>query len=342
MMKKQITLGILLMVALFSGCGRAESIESSAMQTSEAEGTQHVTAQEDEKKETGNTEEEQTELNYTRDDVKYEEEFPVKLILASGENVIFMMGRDEEGRSLYKMDAEHSTFEKLAIAIPDDLGAKNMVVDSDGNCHILMMSVKDNRLSYETMQMWIVDSQGTLVEKIDFSDEVKILNPFCLAIDQDGFYYMDSLGKNIYQIDGQGKLCNTVEIESVEGIGVGEDGILYITATNQEGRGCDLYGLAQNELKKITEAELPLSMAKYSNLYPGRKNEVLIFSETSGVLIYDSEIKLLQQALSDNDFPCSSQDMICYGLLADGRFVCVYEKSEETYFSYIPIYGERK
>ena len=80
-MKKQIALGILLMVALISGCGRAESIESSAIQTSEAEVTQHITAQKDEKNETINAEEQLAELNYTRADVKYEEEFPVKLIL---------------------------------------------------------------------------------------------------------------------------------------------------------------------------------------------------------------------------------------------------------------------
>lgn len=337
MMKRKISISILLMIVLISGCGKKEQTESSDMQISTIEMQEYVDTQVDSKEETGGPEEEYTELNYHRADIKYEDEFPVKLILASGENVIFMMGRNEEGRSLYKMNAEDSTFEKLDIAIPEELGAKKMVVDTSGNCHILMMSVKDNRLSYETMQMWIVDSDGILVEKKDFSDEVKMLNPFCLAIDKDGFYYMDSLGKNIYKIDEQGELCNAVGIESVEGIGIGEDNSLYVTVTNQEGKGSDLYCLVGEELEK-KEAELPFSLAKYSDLYPGRKNEIVIFSETAGVLVYNSENQILEHVITD--FPCSSQDMIGYGMLADGRFVCVYEENKETYFSYIPIYEE--
>ena len=86
------------------------------------------------------------------------------------------------------------------------------------------------------------------------------------------------------------------------------------------------------------EAELPFSLAKYSDLYPGRKNEIVIFSETAGVLVYNSENQILEHVITD--FPCSSQDMIGYGMLADGRFVCVYEENEEIYFSYIPIYEE--
>lgn len=339
MKKNMFFLDVLVMIALISGCGMKESTEHSNTQIPVTDLQQEI-MQEDEKKETIEANEVQTELNYNRADIKYEGNFPVKLILSCGENMIFMIGRTEEGRSLYKMESEESCFEKLDIVIPDDLGAKNMVVDDVGNCHILMMSVKDNRLSYETMQMWIVAPDGTLVEKIDFSDEVKSLNPFCLAFDNEGYYYLDSLGQNIYKVDGQGKLCSTVELQSIEGIGIGDENNIYITTTNQEGNGSNLYCLNGNELERIEKAELPLSMAKYSDLYSGQKSEVVIFSETAGVLAYDSETKLLKHLLTQNDFPCSAQDMIGYGMLVDGRFVCVYEENGVTYFSYIPLYGD--
>lgn len=290
-------------------------------------------------------------LSYEEETILYEGEFPEKQVFAAGGDRIYMIGSTGEGSRLYFMEAGAAAFEESGIVFPKNKMVKKLAVDEEGNCHILLLStgigqvggVAVTMVTGEAMEIWVAGKDGTLQKTIRASEEVRGLNPYSFVIGRDGRYYMDDGGKNVYVVDENGGLTASIELPAVEGMGMGADGRMYAAAGTSD--AVSLFYLEQTgeQWKAVlSDCTLPAVQSQYSDLGPGREEEVWIFSKAGGLFVYQCNSGTLEQALTAGEYPCSPQDLIGYGILADGRMVCVYQKGEGTAFTYLPFYDREE
>lgn len=288
-------------------------------------------------------------LSYEKETVVYEGTFPEKQVFAAGGSSIYMVGSTGDASRLYVMEEGAAVFEESDMVFPENMLVKKLAVDEEGNCHILLLSVGTGQVggasvtmvTGEAMEIWVAGRDGALLKTIRASEEVKGLNPYSFVIGADGRYYMDDAGQNVYVVDQNGGLTAEVTLPKVEGMGMGADGRLYVTAETLGGAA--LYYLEQaGEAWEavLSDCTLPAAQSQYSDIGAGREDEVWIFSKTGGILIYYSNSGMLKQALTNEEYPCSAQELIGYGMLADGRMVCVCKEGENTVFVYLPFYDE--
>lgn len=111
--------------------------------------------------------------------VYYAGENFVKSVFAVGSNMLYVCGiKADESYFLGCMQKEEDVFQEFTVEMDECMRAFNIVVDGQGRCHILWMSVEKyeagdqsvDRITYEKSSITIVDNKGKLEREIDCSN----------------------------------------------------------------------------------------------------------------------------------------------------------------------------
>lgn len=275
--------------------------------------------------------------------VYYTGENFVKSVFAVGSNMLYVCGIKTDGDYfLGCMQKEEDVFREFTIEMDECMRAFNMVVDGQGRCHILWMSVEEykagdqsvDRITYDKSCITIVDNKGKLEREIDvtdlFSSEYK--RPFCLAVDGEGNYYFEN-GKEIVQIMNDGSPGTVVICDGwIEGVGIGKSGAVYCTYQLENGER--RIGQLEEDIFCPYELQLPQSEAAYAGIYAGTDSELLIFNKERGVFACDKSH--IEARIPETELPVKGPEIVGYGILSDGRICIMQQENESTVFYYIP------
>lgn len=257
---------------------------------------------------------------------------------ASGTYIVYTKEPDAKERYLGWIPAEKSEIQDLDVQLTEGKIALTSCVDDQGNWHIMVIESGNQ----DWAQIWVIGVDGNLERTIDISEIRKnYMRPFYMAVDQNGYYYMDSWGK-ILVLDENGSLKCETEGQDVAGLGVGRSGQVYVVLFEEDAVGAYLAGISpvDGSLERCSGGEFSALGAKFSSLRPGVNCELLLGNKAEGVWEYrDGELVKIFEAM---ELPCSGQDIIDMGFLNDGR-LCVMEyqaQEKRNVFYYVP--AERK
>lgn len=275
--------------------------------------------------------------------VYYTGENFVKSVFAVGSTMLYVCGIKTDGDYfLGCMQKEEDVFRELTIEMDECMRAFNMVVDGQGRCHILWMSVEEyeagdqsvDRITYEKSCITIVDNKGKIEREIDVTDLFSsgYNRPFSFAVDREENYYFES-GKEIVQIMNDGTQGTVIICDGwIEGIGMGKSGAVY--CTYQLENGDRKIGQLEGDILCTYELQLPQSEAAYAGIYVGTDSELLIFNKESGVFACDESH--IEERVSETELPVKGTEIVGYGILSDGRICIMQQEGESTVFYYIP------
>lgn len=275
--------------------------------------------------------------------VYYTGENFVKSVFAVGSTMLYVCGIKADGDYfLGCMQKEEDAFQEFTIEMDECMRAFNMVVDGQGRCHILWMSVEKyeagdqsvDRITYEKSCITIVDHAGKIEREIDVTDLFSsgYKRPFCFVVDREGNYYFEN-EKEIVQILKDGTQGTVTICDGwIEGIGMGKSGAVYCTYQQEDGER-KLGRLEENALRTY-EIQLPESDAIYAGIYAGTDSELLIFNKESGVFACDENH--MEERVSETELPIKGSEIVGYGILSDGRICIMQQENESTVFYYIP------
>lgn len=278
--------------------------------------------------------------------VSYAGEAFIKSLFAAGGEMLWLYGVKDDGNFfLGYMGQEGDVFQETEVSPGADMRAFHMVVDRQGRCHILWMSVQKetvdgrefDRLTFDRSCITIVDSSGKTEKEIQVSDvfSEEQGRPFCFVVDEAGNYYFEN-GMQLVQILPDGTLGRTVSCAGpICGIGMGKSGSIYCSS-EREGGATVLEKLEEGELR-LCSAELPGANASYAGIYAGTDTELLLLNKDSGIFAVQDCGDNGEIRVSGTEMPVSGEKIGGYGILADGR-ACILSQTEgkETVFYYIP------
>lgn len=268
-----------------------------------------------------------------------------KSVFAVGGERLWLYGvKEEENFFLGYMGKEEDVFQEVDVKPGEDMRAFNMVVDRQGRCHILWMSVQKvtrdghefDQITFEGSCITIVDSDGKEEKEIDvsgiFSEEQP--RPYCFVVDEAGNYYFEK-GRQLIQILPDGTQGETIQCSGwIEGIGIGKSGSVYCTS-EQEGGTVILEKLEGGELRMCSD-QLPKANAIYAGIYGGTDTELLLLNKDSGVFAVRDSDGSVETRIAVTQMPVTGEKIGGYGILADGR-VCILSQMEGgTVLYYIP------
>lgn len=275
--------------------------------------------------------------------VSYAGENFVKSVFAVGNTMLYVCGIKADDEYFYGcMQKEEDIFKEFTMEMDEGMRAFNMVVDEQGRCHILWMSVEkyeegDQRfdlITYEKSCITIVDHEGKIERETDVTDLFSsgYKRPFCFVVDREGNYYFEN-EKEIVQILKDGTQGTVTTCDGwIEGIGMGKSGAVYCTYRQEDGER-KLGQLEENALRTY-EIQLPESDAIYAGIYAGTDSELLIFNKESGVFAFDEGH--IEERVSEAELPVKGTEIVGYGMLSDGRICMMEQEDEHTVFYYIP------
>lgn len=267
----------------------------------------------------------------------------VKSVFAVGNTMLYVCGIKTGGDYFFGcMQREENEFREFTIEMDEGMRAFNMVVDEQGRCHILWMSVEKvetgdqivDCITYEKSCITIVDSQGILQKEIDVSDLFLYgyTRPFCFIVDREGNYYFE-YKKEVVQIRNDGTQGSVFSCDGwIEGIGMGKSGNIYCTYQSENGER--RLGLLDKNMISPCEIQLPQSDAVYAGVYAGTDTELLIFNKESGILAGDASH--MEIRVSDSVLPIKGPEIAGYGILSDGRICLMEQGNKSTVFYYVP------
>lgn len=284
------------------------------------------------------------EVSDKKTSVYYAGENFVKSVFAAGGNMLFVCGiKDDGSYFLGYMQKEADVFQEFDVGMDEGMRAFDMVIDSQGRCHILWMSVEKielngqllDRINYEQSCIMVVNSDGELEKEVDISDILasRRTRPFCFIVDQEGNYYVES-EKDLIQImpDGaQGKV--TVCDGWIEGVGVGKSGAVYCTYAEESGER--RLARLEGDGFRVCDVELPEAQPVYAGIYAGTDSEVLLFNKDSGIFAYDGDA--IEVRVSREELPVTDDGIRGYDILSDGRACILSQENGTTVFYYIPL-----
>ncbi len=330
------TVAILLFLIFLSGCGA----ENTNQEEVDWESKESIVSEEDVM---SSQEIDIMEISSESETVYYTGESFEKSIFETGSDMIYVYGMKDDGEYfLGNMKIGDSVFQEFTVEMEEDMRAFNMVVDENGNCHILWMSIEevvfnDQRLHAITNKkslITIVDREGTSLKEIDVTEVFSTTyeRPFSFIVDREGNYYFESM-QSIVQILNNGSLGNVITCEgTIEGIGIGKSGSLY--ATYRLDSGETWLGKIEDATSCMSKVQMPQAIAIYKGIYPGIQSELLFMNKSNGIYIYEDD--RIEQSVSVVELPVSNEEILGYGLLSDGRFCLLHQSEAESVFYYIP------
>lgn len=345
---------VLVMLSFLSGCA-VSSPEEESTTVVNLENGEKVSG-EDSRLETSGEEKEETpdgktastaEVNVSDREatIFYKGEPFRKSLFAVGGEQLWLCGVKEEGDYfLGYMEKEEDVLQEVDVKPGTDMRALNMVVDRQGRCHILWMSVEKvtingqnlDRNTFERSCITIVDSDGKEEKEIDvssiFSEEQP--RPYCFVVDEAGNYYFEK-GTQLIQILPDGAQGETIQCSGwIEGIGIGKSGNVYCTS-RQEGGTVILEKQEEGELRLYSD-QLPKANAIYAGIYGGTDTELLLLNKDYGVFAVRDSDGSVETRIAGAQMPVAGEQIGGYGILADGRVCILSQTKENTVFYYIP------
>lgn len=272
--------------------------------------------------------------------------------VSDGENLYFrkdaLLGDEKPG--LYVMPVGGDEIRLADIDIPVGMDIAELAIDAYGNLHLLIQNRSDEILF---IRQYNADLQ---VEKeidiAEYTDEFRKPNHF--LVNRDGTYYIHWKYQNTGLIvDNVGKLLHKFSAESlglgwVTAAGVGSDDEFYLVHDTDDMKPkiarFDIDSLTV-EIDKLS-LELP-EEELFTLISVGIDTELLLYSETSGVWVYDIDTGILENRipLSVNSWGYYSQ-FYNLAFLPDGRLLLATtvlknnepgdENFESWLFKYIP------
>ena len=254
---------------------------------------------------------------------------------AKGTYIVYMKDLDAKERYLGWIPAEEAEIQDFDLPLADGKIALASCIDSQGNWHIMIAEAGDQ----DQVQIWVVSADGDLVRTVDISEIRKSqqLRPFYMAVDGNGYYYMDNWGILLI-LDEDGKLKYRTEARDVAGLGVGRSGQVYGVFLEEDATGAYLARILPEDgsVERCPGGEFGSLGAKFSSLQPGVNCELLLGNMADGVWEYRGG-KLIK-VLEGGELPCSGQNILTMGFLDDGR-LCVMEYRDRemmNVFYYVP------
>jgi len=348
----------LVMLSLLSGCAASSPKEESTTAVN-SENSEKVSGEDsklevsgEEKEETQKTPDGKTasaadvEVSDRETTVSYAGEPFRKSLFAVGGEWLWLYGVKEEGDFfLGYMGKEEDVFQEVDVKPGEDMRAFNMVVDRQGRCHILWMSVQKatrdghefDRITFERSCITIVDSDGEEEKEIDvsgiFSEEQP--RPYCFVVDEAGNYYFEK-GTHLVQILPDGTQGETIQCSGwIEGIGIGKSGSVYCTS-EQEGGAVILEKLEEGRFCPCSD-QLPKAKAIYAGIYGGTDTELLLLNKDSGIFAIRDSDGSVETRIAGTQMPVTGEKIGGYGILEDGRACILSQTNESTVFYYIPV-----
>ena len=228
-MKNRLMRGIFsafMIIAFLAGCAAQVPTEDSLQEVRgadmEAETAGEGVAQEEEMPASAVSEvsDRETAVSYTGEPF-------IKSVFAVGGEMLWLYGIKDDGNFfLGYMGKEEDVFQETDVSPGADMRAFNMVVDRQGRCHILWISVQKetidgrefDRITFDRSCITIIDSSGKTEKEIQVSDifSEEQGQPYCFVVDEAGNYYFEN-GMQLIQIlpDGtQGGTFPCAESES--------------------------------------------------------------------------------------------------------------------------------
>ncbi|MFI3212889.1 MAG: hypothetical protein R3Y24_06055 [Eubacteriales bacterium] len=285
----------------------------------------------------------EVEISSERNTIEYAGEPFEKSIFETGSEMIYTYGIKEEGAYfLGQMQIEGDIFQEFVVDIDKNMRAFNMVVDEQGNCHILWMSVEkieiNNQLfdaiTNEKSMITIVNTSGMVVNEIDVTAIFSLGygRPYSFIVDREGNYYFESVNQ-IIQVLEEGTLGSIVTCDgSVEGIGIGKSGALYATYRLENGE--TWLGAVEENTTCTSKVQMPEADAIYKGIYTGIDCELLFFNKSNGIYSYSENG--IEERVPISQLPVSGEEMGGYGFLSDGRFCVLSQSDVDTMFYYVP------
>lgn len=266
----------------------------------------------------------------------------IKSVFAVGENMLYVCGMKDDGEYfLGLMPEEGEVFQEFTVDIEEGMRAFNMVVDCQGKCHILWMSVEKQKingqsydsLTFEKSCITVVNKEGMVEKEIDVSHifSPKQPRPFCFVVDRDGNYYFEN-EKELIQITADGIQKDTAICDGwIEGIGLGKSGAVY--CTYHEGNGERKIARLEKGHLYPYAVQLPEADAIYSGIYAGTDSEILLFNKANGVFACDENE--VENRIPITGLPIKGTEIAGYGVLSDGRICLMEQEDGETLFYYL-------
>lgn len=268
---------------------------------------------------------------------------------AAGREQLYLYGRTKEGKKgIYIMRAEEETEVRSEAEWADNMAIICMATDEAGKCYAFMMSVNNDYLDYEKMEVLIISPEGKKEEVIDVSDILKgqdwKMRPDEICIDGEGniYFFSEADVYSIIVVNRQGERIGHLENDAgryIEGIGRGKNGFVYIVYSTANSYSAARI-TAEGEITDICEGVLPESVGKYRYIYPGTDSNLLIYGKMSSIYAFNDEAKA-EERVSSQDLAFDAYESKVIGFLADGRLVVSYSDNEDNrYFQYIPSIGK--
>ncbi len=241
------------------------------------------------------------------------------------------------------MGIEDSEIQEFSPDIQEDMFALRACVDARGRCHLLFTRKTDNKVTYEDMEILVINQKGETEQRVDLSmypEYEKMKAPwYWIVTDGSGTYYFGNPAKVLALDTNEGKVwLYQPEGETVEGLGIGKTGTVYGVFAD-ENREAYLGKLHAAEGTVIRCAELPENNSRlsFSILQPGVNTELLLADKGAGIWSYDGqEVKL---AIPLKDIIGNGQDILAMGFLGDGRCCIMSYENERYRFYYVPVEG---
>ena len=278
--------------------------------------------------------------------VSYTGEPFIKSVFAVGGEMLWLYGIKEDGNFfLGYMGKEENVFQETDVSPGADMRVFNMVVDRQGRCHILWISVQKetidgrefDRITFDRSCITIIDSSGKTEKEIQVSDifSEEPGRPYCFVVDEAGNYYFEN-GMQLIQILPDGTQGGTFPCAGpICGIGIGKSGSIYCSS-EKEGGTTVLEKLEDGKLR-LCSVELPRANAIYAGIYAGTDTELLFLNKDTGIFAVQDCDSSVETRVSGAELPVSGEKIAGYGILGDGR-ACILSQTEEkeTVFYYIP------
>lgn len=246
--------------------------------------------------------------------------------IAAGKNCIFLSGWD----GIHKMEIGSGESEMFF----NDFGDDDVRIDSmyQANDGLLYIGVRkyDKNNHQKVLEVWKIDQNGTLQQKIDVSKISKANIIRQLVVDDKGYIYlhlgfsddglpivMDRQGKKIAAIEDDRYTAHTAA-----GLCVGKDGKVYMNIRDNKSTGIASLNVEKGSLDQVylgiintPEAyQMPIDVIR-----PGIDTD-FIFWGFDGIFTYNLGDKQATRILAPYDAPCQWEGVRCT-ILADGRVV---------------------
>lgn len=121
------------------------------------------------------------------------------------------------------MGIEDSEIQEFSPDIPEDMFALRACVDAQGRCHLLFTRKTDNKVTYEDMEILVINQKGETEQRVDLSmypEYEKMKAPwYWMVTDGSGTYYFGNPVKVLALETNEGKVwLYQPEGETVEGL----------------------------------------------------------------------------------------------------------------------------